>query len=111
MKVSEILTNAKALIAEPEWWNQGDFVGHVDPETGRECLCALGAIARVTMYPTRDIVNHPAAEALRLIVDTNNNAQIPTFAVYNDHHTTTHDDVMQAFDKAIATAKASEENA
>lgn len=105
MKVSEVLTEAKALIVDPANWMQGDYT---EVREGRTCFCSLGAIATVMMsYPESGVTwfgestATPAARALRSVVGSSVQMH-ETFAPYNDSHT--HSEVMEAFDKAIALA-------
>lgn len=95
MKTSEILIKAKALINNPDKWMQGDYTD------GNNCFCSLGAIAEVTgAYPC-DVSNLKAAITLREVVADSDRfqASAENFAAYNDR--SNHEEVMQAFDKAI----------
>lgn len=109
MKTSEILIKAKELIANPVYWTQGDYSKEVN---GVTCFCSLGAIGQVlfkdldsgvTWYG--EVTGTQAADLLKAVVGCEIRTG-ETFAPYNDSHT--HDEVMEAFDKAIDLAKAKE---
>lgn len=95
------LRAAKSRIITPETWNQG--CAAVD-RSGEECFawskrahrrCTWGAIAADE--------NNTAA-AFRYFRAAN--PDIDRFADWNDHPERTHDEVMAAFDRAIAFAEA-----
>lgn len=97
MKTSEVLTKAKALIENPENWMQGDY-----SNKNGTCFCSLGAIAKVLdVCNFNDHVDHFTL-ALEEVVKDSEKFQTPNenFAAYNDR--STHAEVMEAFDKAIA---------
>jgi len=104
MKTSEILVNARALIANPLHWMQGDYIKEAENEP--TCYCSLGAIGKVVGVDWYGEVNNMmAAKLLARVVE----GEIPadhTFAPYNDSHT--HTEVLVAFDKAIALALTTE---
>jgi len=109
MKTSEVLIQAKALIATPEQWTQGDYEKVVN---GKPCYCSLGAIGQVsfsnpdsgvTWYG--EVGGTQAAKLLRQVV-LHDLPPDHTFAPYNDSHT--HAEVMEAFNKAIYLAHVEE---
>lgn len=104
MKTSEILVSARALIANPLHWMQGDYIKEAENEP--TCYCSLGAIGKVVgCYWYGDVLNGMPAKLLARVVE----GEIPTdctFAPYNDSHT--HTEVLAAFDKAIALALTTE---
>lgn len=96
MKTSEILTKAKELISDPENWIKENY--HQN-KNGKECFCSLGAIARSEGVSNFNSSGTKAASILKeVVIDDLQEDQ--TFAIYNDEHT--HEEVMAAFDKAIA---------
>lgn len=97
MKTSEVLTKAKALIENPENWIQGDY----SSKSGT-CFCSFGAVAKVlNVCNFSSHVDHHAF-ALKEVVQDSEKFETPSenFAAYNDR--STHAEVMEAFDKAIA---------
>lgn len=128
----EILIHAKALISDPAKWHKGtysdygrwyDYVHGVEgvelPETA--CMCGVAAVIKayrdldgVQVASELDFDNvHSIMPvklltrgAMRVSADQGKPLGISVFPWFNDHTTTTHADVMAAFDKAIATAKA-----
>lgn len=106
MKTSDVLIQAKALIATPETWIKNDYTRTL--ADGTQCFCSLGAIQHV-MNPD-DVAfmdcdwSRGNNEPHKLLCDVNvaDGFQHLTFADFNDHHT--HSEVMEAFDKAIERA-------
>lgn len=100
MTVKENLIAAKALIDTPEKWGKYGWA-----PKGGDCLCALGA-AVVAANGDRnfDFAWTPAV----LAVEARLKAVLPpehgNVADFNDHNDTTHDMVMQLYDRAIAAA-------
>lgn len=101
MKTSEVLKAAKARIATPETWTQDVFA---KDNEGCEimgysrfavCFCSIGAIQAVTSKG-RDF----GAEYYL------NRQTYGNIAKFNDSHT--HEEVMAAWDRAIAAAEADE---
>jgi hypothetical protein len=101
----EILTAARALLAEPERWTQREYarnssgfpVGACDPSA--TCFCMIGAIKRAGgfEYDARiplDVIAH-----LRAAIATRDQTN------WND--TRSHADVLRAMDRAIELARAS----
>lgn len=98
---AETLRKAKALISDPENWNKdGEWYRGKDPES--DCMCAYGAIMRVTgkftEWPSKEYYTQPMeAASLELFNDE--------VIEVNDHPDTTHDDIMALFDRAIELAE------
>ncbi len=94
--VLQLLTQARALIQQPERWTQNTYARDVtgDPVDPRSteafCWCTIGAIAKVS---EGQIV---AQEARDHLVKTAMHVKLDRF---ND--TMTHRAVLEAFDKAI----------
>lgn len=101
MKVSKVLIAARAVIADPKNWTKGSFAkdanGHkryaIAPEA--VCWCALGAVMRVG---ANDVLFGAACYWLDGAAGT-------WMGGYNDAHT--HAEVLEVFDRAIASAEAS----
>lgn len=97
MKSSEVLIQAKSLIESPDNWVQGvysknseDRVVHfLAPDACK--FCSLGAIARVEKYDYTPAKNYLEKVMNKSVIE------------YNDEFE--HEDVKQAFDKAIELAK------
>lgn len=95
----ETLVQAKALIADPKRWIKNDYE-ELD-SNGDRCFCSIGAIAHAADIDYGFAHACEAAQLLRFVAkdETGNDVD---FASYNDSHE--HDEVMAAFDKAIAKA-------
>lgn len=106
MKVSERLIAAKAIITDPSKWTQG-YYGRTDDgeiiEADRPeavCFCSIGALHRVGQFNWHSEQTDPAEVYLNGATDNN------WIVDFNDTHT--HEEVMQVWDKAIASALADE---
>lgn len=105
MKTIDILRQAKQLISKPENWNQGDWRKERD---GQMCYCGMGALVAVVTGDEFDFTTNDINRAERLLskaagqLDNVHLSHLNTFAAFNDRHT--HEEVMQAFDLAIAMA-------
>lgn len=97
--VKENLIAAKALIDTPEKWGRGHYEAD-------GCLCALGA-ARKAFFGTADFSRldgwsgdrNPVAQAIKCHLSPVWHGCVDEF---NDARSTTHADVMDLFDRAIA---------
>ena len=113
MKVSEVLTQAKAKIADPKNWIQDhmacDSLGRpVSPAAPHAaCWCSLGAlVATGADVWARSDAKVLLREAIRApIVPGSWTSDI---AGYNDNHS--HAEVMQMWDRAIELAKNQEKH-
>lgn len=102
--VVEVLTCARELIADPKHWTKDTLARNsaglvVDVNSPDACqYCSMGAIIKCA--PSTDMrgVDYTAMDALSRVVVV----PVPAF---NDRDATTHDDVLAAFDKAIAAEK------
>lgn len=110
----EILTNAKALIAEPDHWIKGNWT-----DSSKVCFCAMGAIATAMGYDaynimtdynfdqTRILHDHAVSDHLRSAMGVDRHGLTrSSIADVNDMKDTTHEQMMGYFDKAIELAKA-----
>ena len=103
MKPSEILLAAKEKINTPEKWTQGELAknarGEKVPRYSETavCWCSLGAICAVAESETAKVESR-AESSLRQVV-------IQRIDIWNDDPERTHEEVMNAFDKAIALAQ------
>jgi hypothetical protein len=101
MPTLEVLTKARALIADPAHWTAGAYarddkgnkVG-VDAE-GACAFCAVGALVRVTTW------YGDYTEAYDLL--SRNSGKVPRVADLNDIHG--HEAVLAMYDAAISAAK------
>jgi hypothetical protein len=99
MSVKEALIAAKAMIETPETWIKNEF-------EAEGCYCALGAVSMVLTgdadYDKNWYIGSTDKVALALA------AQLPDRFAYvsdfNDDPATTHNDVLQLFDRAIEAA-------
>lgn len=100
----EVLTEARALLADPKAWTQGQFArgrwgGGVDVlAPGAQCFCAVGATMRVD---ARRSYRSDVSEALEAVTPPG----FGDMARYNDDPITTHADILAIFDRAIAKAE------
>lgn len=100
MTPQDVLIEARRLIAE-KGWTQRDFagLGYDDPcsydNPRATCFCADGAIRRAALSHPDD-VRHNARDFLEQAADTLN------IWDWNDDESRTKDEVLAAFDKAIA---------
>ena len=106
-KTADILRKARALIEKPENWAKGDLAydgagDPVEPEHNEACAwCAVGAICRVENELRVFATGATASLSLNL-----NPPRI--VASFNDDPNTTHIDVLDAFDRAIAAEEAAQ---
>lgn len=114
MKHSELLKQAKALIADPHNWIQsGSYAASRDgrscPTTSDEacCFCAMGAEMRVCRlnnesYTTEAALDHYLYRACDELWGTRNVVSV------NDDHYTGHEQIMELYDRAIEDAEKDE---
>ena len=102
MDTKEILIKAKGLIDSPEKWCKGGFAVDINnhivsvKSESAVCWCAGGATRKFT-----GMHNWQVGEvALSRFKPSGFNSVFG----YNDHPDTTHEDIMNLFDKAIAAA-------
>lgn len=101
MKISDQLKAAKAIIASPSKWLQGAYAKDANGFACRgdnpqaTCFCSLGALQAVNNCYS-DAPSQPAISVLKQFMG----GDVPEF---ND--SATHEQVMEAFDKAIAAAE------
>ena len=127
----EILIHAKALISDPAKWRKGtysdfdrwhEYVHGIEgvelPETA--CMCGLAAVIKAYrdidgVKVASDLDNSDVHSimsvklltrgALLVSEEQGKTLGFSVFPWFNDHTTTTHADVMAAFDKAIELAE------
>lgn len=104
MTAKELLIAAKQLIATPDSWTKyypattstGACISPHSPDA--TCFCSYGALDKAA-GPGDD--NHIVyREALSALQELAPNGHV---AIFNDHPNTTHDMVLDLFDKAIAS--------
>jgi hypothetical protein len=93
-KTVEVLKQARALVARPDGWHQGDW----DDGTGR--VCAAGAVVKADTGDARAwyAESDHAAEARGVLRALTPKGKV---GAYNDHPLTTQADVVALFDWAI----------
>ena len=99
------LSAAKALIDTPEKWTQGAGARNargVSVSHASDAVCFCSAIACKVVVGEYQFA-WPMFETLRQAIPEGSAAY--TVVKYNDHPDTTHDDVMDLFDRAIAAAE------
>lgn len=113
MKVSELLTNARAIIATPDKWHKGSYACNSDGEARLSSeddavrFCVLGAMDKAAGIDDNED-SMPRSKAVNLLIDYIGDNHVASF---NDSPSTTHADVMAMFDNAIARARKMEEMA
>ena len=109
MKPSELLTKAKAVIADPRRWTQGWYAKDAEgqPVGSRKsyavCWCSVGALDKVAYEENTYKTFFAATEYLGVVADEFGCSSIPDL---NDH--SSHETVMKAWDRAIKLAKEDE---
>lgn len=108
-KISEILKQAKALIADEKNWTQGaaarnekgQIAYSLDPDA--TCWCSFGAVSKTTEgdLPANGLAHNQLYDTLE------KEFNCTSISEYNDNHT--HTEVMSFWDKAIAAAEKQEE--
>ena len=105
----EILLEARQLLSDPSRWTKGAPARNAQLETvgstseAAFCFCAIGAIRRTLwVNPGRDTeerreLEDVASQALRESIGR------PDISRWNDDPARTHEEVLAAFDRAIAT--------
>ena len=119
MRIVDILTRAKAIVTHKDNWTQGEYARNArgnqvqsdDPTA--VCWCASGAIERAggNIGTTNYAHQQPTGTAICAFAQTLpddhwDGALVPLHAVvnFNDADSTSHSDVLAAFDKSIKEA-------
>jgi hypothetical protein len=102
--VRRVLTTAKALIADPSKWLKGAHK-HDD------CYCSLGAVSEAaktleSSAVVADALYVPARDALAdaMFCGGDAHGSYDVITSFNDEPARTHEEVMSAFDRAIAAS-------
>jgi hypothetical protein len=99
MSLKDDLIAARALIDTPEKWVKGKYEVN-------GCYCAMGAVSMAVTgsadYDSNWYVNY--ADKVVAALDNRLPARFPDVAAFNDDPATTHNDVLQLFDRAIEAA-------
>ncbi len=109
MKPSELLTKAKAVIADPRRWTQGWYAKDAEgqPVGSRKsyavCWCSLGALHAVAHE--ENTYNTRSAAAWYL---TRVSVEFGYIGISDFNDNSSHEAVMKAWDKAIKLAKEDE---
>ena len=96
-KTRDVLIAARAIIADPAMWYQGDWSASGKIYDADEPCCAKTAIFRAGPIALACDAIRCAARATPDCVSLN---------LFNDEPTTTHADIMAVFDRAIAGEQA-----
>lgn len=111
----ETLKAAKAVIATPEAWIKRDFARKerensdgslYGNDAEATCFCGLGAIQKVTNVGDKMWENPLYMKARDYLTTAIAGYEYGDFPRFNDAPTTTHEMVLDAFDRAIALAEA-----
>lgn len=118
--MKDILVRARALIAGPGQWMQGDYSDGALVSEFCTCFCAAGAILHAAgVVGTRGLEDkHPITDVLEAFavaagLDVNADFEpgfrayriVEIIALWNDEGMRTQDDVVAAFDRAIEAAQ------
>ncbi len=109
MKPSELLTKAKAVIADPKHWTQGWYAKDAEgqPVGPREsyavCWCSLGALDKVAH---EENTYKTCLAATGYLFEASAECGYIGIPYFNDN--SSHEAVMRAWDKAIKLAKEDE---
>lgn len=95
---ADVLRRARALIDTPKKWRQ--FAGNCVMPSGKDGHCMMSAVWAATQ---KDDWRDHTFQAARLVLQDVTGED--TVHEWNDSPNTTHADVMQAFDRAIALAE------
>ena len=104
MNAEAVLRNARTTLEKPEAWTRGvmaRFDNGLECNPKSEfavCFCPLGAIARTDTY---GITKGVAIQRIEKVLGISGSGSI---ASWNDEPDRTHDEVLAAFDRAIADA-------
>lgn len=94
MSTLQVLKRARERLAEPRNWRKHAFRGR--NADGEPTYCAMGALGyRTSRWQPQHA--RAAAAVLKEFVPP----KYITIADWNDHYTTTHEQVLAAFDRAI----------
>jgi hypothetical protein len=104
MVMSAILREAKAKLT-PETWGKGDEVGR----EASERLCAAQAIDRAVMSVQGKLATMEGISAFGLLSEVATGSRWASIPKWNDRPETSLQDVLDAFDAAIAIAEAQEQ--
>jgi len=92
-KTRDVLIAARAIIADPAMWYQGDWSASGELRDLDEPCCAEAAIRRIA---PRDTAHHTIERMAQFTPD------YTQLRIFNDATATTHADIMAVFDRAIA---------
>lgn len=115
-----VLEYARNLIASPQNWTRGEYARDVDgsgvcaADPNAICFCSVGAVQRATSDVVGDLSHEDALRLETSSIDILSEATsrdpgghqfYGSIADFNDSRTTTHEDVLRAFDHAIKLAR------
>jgi hypothetical protein len=106
----QVLKAARALIADPKHWTQGELARDADgnPEDEYQpeavCFCSVGALMRAARVVGDDL-NEARFGAFTQVGNITLDLRGLTIVEFNDAEDTTHADVLAVFDKAIEATK------
>jgi len=102
MNSVEVLLAAKELLNDPKCWTKGTVArnangGAVAPNnTDAVCWCAVGALAKICKYPFNPTLYETVIYAFENVSSRQNG-----IGYWNDDKDRTHEEVLNAFDRAI----------
>ncbi|MGO7308731.1 hypothetical protein ACCS91_33290 [Rhizobium ruizarguesonis] len=105
----EILTAGRELLSNPDHWTKGvlardkkgESIGPFDPKAS--CFCTIGAIHKV-VGPQQSELKRQVVGYLIEALDTVHKVSAVVSA-FNDHPKTSHEQVLELWDKAIEIAR------
>lgn len=99
MKVLKRLKKGRALLSDPARWRKGEYSGRISSEDRRMSYCMLGATGLTRNSPIGE--ENAITEALRAGLAAIGYRSLLIWS-FNDAPETTHEDVLKAYDAAIA---------
>ncbi len=103
MDIKSTLQAARDLITDPKAWIKGDYARSEQGLTlyspshpDAACFCAIGALARASGMSAGQVEQSDLAAALNLAM-----GRIPQASVANLNDSSTHEEILAIFDRAI----------
>ena len=113
-QLADDLREARKVIERPESWTKGQYAkmasgrkAHSPLMQQAVCFCAVGAVCKAVGEVDECLPrSRRLTDFLREFVPENKRASLRGIVAYNDRKSTTHADILNLFDRAIAAAEA-----